>query len=228
MDNFLQLELRHTGETLRIRRVRDSQGQTVLAIDGTLPPRASGPPLHVHFLEREEVMVKAGTLGAQIGNEKVVVPAGGSAAFPAGAVHKWWNAGDDLLELSGRAIPAVDLDRFLQALFAVLNASATGRPSIFYMAHVLSRHRHTQAIMVIHEPFSGLFFLWCCWSAVFLANIAEQAGPVRLSRARVRRNSHSGSSTLGNQSKSNSAPLETEGCGTRRNRTESDKIEFQI
>jgi hypothetical protein len=138
--------------------VRDSQGQTVLAIDGTLPPRASGPPLHVHYLEREEVMVKAGTLGAQIGNEKVVVPVGASAAFPAGAVHKWWNAGDDLLELSGRATPAVDLDRFLQALFAVLNASETGRPSIFYMAHVLRRHRHTQTIMVIPRAVQRIVF----------------------------------------------------------------------
>ena len=48
---------------------------------------------------------------------------------------------------TGQAIPAVDLDRFLQALFAVLNASASGRPSIFYLVHVLWRHRHTQAVM---------------------------------------------------------------------------------
>ncbi len=158
MDKFLQLELRHTGETLQMRRVRDSQGQTVLAIDGSLPPRASGPPLHVHFHEREEVTVKAGTLGAQIGNEKVVVPTGGSAAFPAGVVHKWWNAGDELLELSGRATPAVDLDRFLQALFVVLNANPSGRPSIFYIAHVLSRHRHTQEILVPPRAIQRIVF----------------------------------------------------------------------
>lgn len=84
---------RHTGETLRMRRVRDSGGQTVLAIDGSLPPRASGPPLHVHFHLREEGTVKAGPLGAQIGNEKIVVPAGGTGVFSAGVVHNWWNAG---------------------------------------------------------------------------------------------------------------------------------------
>ena len=39
------------------------------------------------------------------------------------------------------------MDRFLQALFAVLNASQSGRPSIFYIAHVAWRHRHTQAVM---------------------------------------------------------------------------------
>jgi mannose-6-phosphate isomerase-like protein (cupin superfamily) len=131
-----------------MRRARDAEGQTILAIDGSLPPRSSGPPPHVHFHQREEVTVKAGSLGARIGKKSIVVPAGESAVFPGGAVHAWWNAGDDLLELSGRSIPAGDLDRFLQALFAVLNASPSGRPSIFYIAHVLWRHRHTQSIML--------------------------------------------------------------------------------
>ena len=147
MNNFLLLENRNTGEILRIGRMRDANGQTILTIDGSLPPRKNGPPLHVHFHQREEGVVKAGSLGAQIGKETVVVPTGGAGVFPAGVAHKWWNAGDGVLELSGRVIPAGDLDRFLQALFAVLNASSSGRQSIFYLAHVLWRHRHTQAVM---------------------------------------------------------------------------------
>jgi quercetin dioxygenase-like cupin family protein len=118
-----------------MRRVRDAAGQAVLTIDGSLPPRAIGPPLHVHLQEREEGVVNSGTLGAQIGNEEVVVAAGGTSSFPAGVAHKWWNAGDDLLVLSGRVVPVVDLDRYLQGIFSVLNASASGRPSIFYIVH---------------------------------------------------------------------------------------------
>ena len=148
MDNVLRLENRHTGEILRMRRMRNADGQIVLTVEGSLPPRMSGPPVHVHFHQREEVRVNVGSLGARIGNEKIVVPVGGTAVFPAGVAHSWWNAGQNLLELSGRVVPAVDLDRYLQALFAVLNASASGRPSIFYLAHVLWRHRHTQAVMV--------------------------------------------------------------------------------
>ncbi len=147
MDNFLQLENRRTGETLRMRRLRDSEGQTILAIDGSLPPGTSGPPPHIHLQQREEGTVKAGTLGARIRKETIRVASGGSAVFPAGVVHAWWNAGDDLLELSGQAVPAVDLDRYLQAIFAVLNASPSGRPSIFYLAHVLWRHRDTQLLV---------------------------------------------------------------------------------
>ncbi len=158
MDNFLQLENRRTGEILRMRRMRDADGQTVLAIDGSLPPRMSGPPTHVHFHQREEGSVKAGTLGARVGKETICVPAGGTAVFPAGVIHTWWNAGDNLLELSGRAIPAGDLDRYLQALFAVLNASPSGRPSIFYLAHVLWRHRHTQAVMLPPRAIQWIVF----------------------------------------------------------------------
>ena len=150
MDNFLRLENRHTGEVLVMRRMRDAQGQIVLTLDGTLPPGTSGPPLHVHFRENEEGIVKAGTLGAQIGKDKFVVPAGGTVVLPAGRPHRWWNAGGDLLEFSGHVVP-VDLDRYLQAVFAVLNAS-NGRPPIFYLAHVLWRHRDTQLLSIPPPP----------------------------------------------------------------------------
>jgi mannose-6-phosphate isomerase-like protein (cupin superfamily) len=128
VDNFLRLENRHTGEILRMRRVHDAQGQIVLTLDGSLPPGSSGPPLHVHFHEHEEGIVKAGTLGAQVGTKKIVVPAGGTAVLPAGIPHRWWS--------------------YLQAVFAVLNAGSNGRPSIFHFAHVLWRHRDTQLISV--------------------------------------------------------------------------------
>jgi len=146
VDTFLTLENRHTGEILRMRRVRDVQGKIIMTMDGTLPPGTSGPPPHVHFYEYEEGSVKAGTLGARVGDRKIVVPAGGTAVLPARVVHSWWNAGDDMLEFSGQVTPVVDLDRYLQAVFAVVNASESGRPSVFYMAHVLWRHRHTQAV----------------------------------------------------------------------------------
>ncbi len=148
MDQFLHLKNRHTGETLKLRRVRDASGEIILEIEGTLPARSSGPPLHVHFHQKEDGVVKAGTLGVQVGKEKTVIPTGAAAVFAPGVVHNWSNAGDDLLEFIGRSVPAVDLDRFLQAVFAVLNAGPDGKPPVFYMAHVMRRHRHTQAIVI--------------------------------------------------------------------------------
>jgi len=147
MDRCLRLENRHTGEILQMRRERDPSGEVALIIEGSLPPRSNGPPPHVHFEQREEGRVQAGTLGARIGEKTLVVETGGDAVFAAGIVHSWWNAGENVLEFNGRVTPAVDLDHFLEALFAVLNASTTGRPSIFYLAHVLWRHRRTHAVV---------------------------------------------------------------------------------
>ena len=57
MDSVLRLENRRTGETLRMRRVRDTSGQVILIIEGSLPPRSNGPPPHVHFQQREEAQL---------------------------------------------------------------------------------------------------------------------------------------------------------------------------
>jgi mannose-6-phosphate isomerase-like protein (cupin superfamily) len=144
------LENRHTGEILQIRRTLDARRQIILNLQGTLPPGTSGPPLHVHLFEDEEGIVARGTLGAQLGTEKIVVSTGGTVVLPKGITHRWWNAGNDLLEFSGQVVPAVDLDRFLQAMFAVLNAGSSRRPPIFYLAHVLWRHRDTQLLAIPH------------------------------------------------------------------------------
>ena len=115
------------------------------------------------------------------------MPAGGNAVFAAGTYHNWWNAGDDPLEFSGQAIPAVDLDRYLQGVFAVLNASPNGRPSIFYLAHVLWRHRNTQLIATPPQAVQRIVFPVICLSGAPWANTADRDGPVRPSRVPARR-----------------------------------------
>ena len=157
-DRFLTLEQRQTGEILRMRRVRGIDGQTVLILEGSMPPGTGSPPLHVHLDSRETIVVQAGSLGIRIGREKFEVPAGKTTVVPPGVLHTWWNAGDELLRLSGRAVPAGDLDRFIQALWAVLNASTSGRPSIFYLAHVLWRHRRTQVIALPPRAIQRMLF----------------------------------------------------------------------
>jgi mannose-6-phosphate isomerase-like protein (cupin superfamily) len=146
MNNVLTLENRHTGEILRMTRVRDANGEIILRLDGSLPPGTHGPPPHIHFCEREEGSVKAGTLGARVGDKKIIVQGGEAAVFPAGVVHSWWNEGQDMLEFGGCAVPVVDLDHYLQAMFAVMNAGPSDKPPIFYLAHVARRHLRTQAL----------------------------------------------------------------------------------
>jgi len=148
MDTHLQIEQRRTGEWLRLRRIRD-RGQVVLEMEGGVPPHGKGPPLHIHVGQREEGVVVRGVLSGRVGARTVTLKAGEPGVFPAGVPHRWWNDGDEPLRFKGRAIPAADLDRFLQAVFAIANAGTPGRPSVFHIAHVLHRHRNTQRLAAI-------------------------------------------------------------------------------
>ena len=154
----LVLENRHTGEHLEIQRVAGSNGQTWLALRGSLPPHRGGPPLHIHFHEHEEGEVRAGTLAAEVDGRRIEVATGGAASFAAGSAHRWWNGGEDVLVFHGFAKPAVDLDRYLQGVFDVLNSGAATRPPLFYMAHVLWRHRRTQTILLMPRPIQAIVF----------------------------------------------------------------------
>lgn len=148
-ERTLVLEMRHTGERLVLHRARDSRGVEELHLHGSLPARREGPPLHIHALEDEHGQIISGTLSAILDGKTMTIGAGGSARFPKGSAHRWWNAGEEELVFQGVASPVVDLDRFLHAVFEVSNSSESGRPPFFYLAHVLYRHRKTQTMLAI-------------------------------------------------------------------------------
>lgn len=153
----IHLENRHTGERLSLRRVR--RGEEVwLELKGLLPAHAEGPPMHIHFAENEEGQVKSGTFSAVINGRGVTVGAGESASIPRGLAHRWWNGGDQPLEFEGYARPVVDLDRYLQAVFDVMNSGPAGRPPLFYLAHVALRHRRTQVVLVMPQVVQAVMF----------------------------------------------------------------------
>jgi hypothetical protein len=110
----------------------------------------------VHAFEDEHGKVLSGTLSATLDGKTVMIAAGGSARFPKGSAHRWWNAGEEELRFQGIATPVVDLDRFLQALFEVLNANPGGRPPLFYLAHVLHRHRRSQTALIMPPAVQGV------------------------------------------------------------------------
>lgn len=153
----LILQNRHTGERLSLRRV--TQGDQVwLELKGSLPPHREGPPMHIHFAEDEEGRITAGVLSVIVDGARKTFKAGEATAIPRGLPHRWWNEGSEPLAFEGYAKPLVDLDRYLQAIFEVMNAGPEGRPSLFYMAHVALRHRHTQVVLLMPRPVQALLF----------------------------------------------------------------------
>jgi len=128
----LILENRHTGERLALRRMK--RGDEVwLEVKGSLPPHRQGPPLHIHVAEDEEGFARTGTVSAVLNGRRISACSGERVSFPRGSAHRWWNDGNEPLVLEGYVQPVVDFDRFLQALFEVVNAGPDGRPPLFYM-----------------------------------------------------------------------------------------------
>jgi len=152
----LRLENRHTGELLELLR-RRVDGETVLEIRGKLPPRRQGPPLHVHHREDEEGEVLAGTLSVELGGRRFTAAAGERVRLPRGVPHRWWNDGDAPLAFVGFARPVVDLDRFLQAVFEIVDAGPPGRPPLVYLAHAAWRHRRTQLVVGVPRRLQPIF-----------------------------------------------------------------------
>ncbi len=144
----LRLTNRHTGEVLEIRREKRG-GETVFGLRGTLPAHRPGPPLHIHHLEDEEGSIAAGTLTAEVDGHRMTFGPGEIVRLPHGVPHRWWNDGDQPLAFEGYTRPAVDLDRYLQAVFEVMNAGSANRPPLFYLAHLALRHRRTQTVLVM-------------------------------------------------------------------------------
>jgi len=153
----LIVENRHTGERLAMRRMK--RGDEVwLELKGSLPAHRQGPPLHIHIAEDEEGVVRSGTLSAVLNGRRFTAGAGERVSLPRGSTHRWWNDGNETLVFEGYVQPVVDLDRFLQALFEVINAGPDGRPPLFYVAHALLRHRHTQTTLIMPRPIQAVLF----------------------------------------------------------------------
>lgn len=154
---MLRLENRHTGEILELRR-RKQHGEVILELRGTLPAHQEGPPLHIHHVEDEEGVVTAGTLSVEVGGQRIDAGPGLTVRLPRGVPHRWWNQGEQPLAFEGRTRPAVDLDRYLQAVFEVMNAGAPNRPPLVYLAHVALRHRRTQTVLIMAPLIQAILF----------------------------------------------------------------------
>jgi mannose-6-phosphate isomerase-like protein (cupin superfamily) len=154
---MLRLHNRHTDEVLELWRER-RDGTVVLRLQGTLPPHREGPPLHIHYVEDEEGIVRAGTLAAEVDGQRLTFGPGERVWLPHGVPHRWWNGGDQLLDFEGSARPAGSLDRYLQAVFEIVNAGPPNRPSLFYLAHLALRHRRHQRILVIPPAIQAILF----------------------------------------------------------------------
>jgi mannose-6-phosphate isomerase-like protein (cupin superfamily) len=121
--------------------IHEADGDKVL-IEGYCKPNV-GPLMHVHYKQDEALTVVSGKMAYQIlGQEPVYVATGQTATFLRNQPHRFWNAGDDELEISSWVKPANSIIFFLSALYAAQKRSGNGRPEAFDGAFLIVRYKN--------------------------------------------------------------------------------------
>ena len=129
-----------TGETLIFKElVKEPDGDRLL-VENYVTPK-SGPPMHTHFLQDEALTVVRGRIGYQRkGEQPQYAGSGETVVFKRGVLHRFWNAGEEVLHCTGWVKPANTIVFFLTSVYAAQNKSGSERPETFDAAYLLKRY----------------------------------------------------------------------------------------
>ncbi len=137
------------GESLTfLARVPGTRGDRLL-VENTVKSGV-GPPMHVHHHQDEPLTVVRGCIGyEQRGESPQFAGPGDTVLFPAGVVHRFWNAGTDDLVCTGYIEPADNIEFFLAELFASTRRAGGSRPNPFDAAFLTWRYRSEFGLAVV-------------------------------------------------------------------------------
>jgi quercetin dioxygenase-like cupin family protein len=147
-----------SGESLTfLGVVSGKDGDRVEAESRALP--GAGPPMHVHHFQEEAMTVVTGTLGFQVaGGPLQYAGPGDTKVFAPGVGHRWWNAGDAELRVTGWAKPPLNVEYFLSSLFDSMKRNGRSRPGMFDAAFLLTRYKSEFGMLAIPALVQKLAF----------------------------------------------------------------------
>ncbi len=124
-----------TGDRLKLIHTL-SDGYDSIKIQFTLPPHATGAPLHYHLNFVETFAVVEGQLEMSINstrNRQILAP-GSLLEVPAGRLHGFSNPHDAPVTFVTEAQPAVEFEKFVRSMYGLANdgkTNAVGMPTNF-------------------------------------------------------------------------------------------------
>ena len=146
-----------TGEKLTFLRITVKDGVEYLETESEVQPNA-GPPMHVHRKQDESLTVLSGRIGYQeLKGEKKFAGPGETVLFKAGVPHKFWNAGNEPLRVSGYVSPANNVIYFLSQIYRSMNENG-GRPGMYDTAYLLNRYKSEFKMLEIPKLVQKLAF----------------------------------------------------------------------
>ena len=137
------------GEELTFESLEIENGVQKVIVRNRVQP-GSGPPFHVHFKQDESLTVIEGRMGYQIyGEEEKFLEKGQTALFRRNEMHRFWNAGEEVLECTGWVKPANSLDYFLTGIYNSMNKAQKPEGDPFDSAFLITRYRSEYDLLVI-------------------------------------------------------------------------------
>ena len=101
------------------------------------------PHIHPHAVESFEI--RSGTFTFVVNGEERQVRAGDSATVPAGAVHAWWNSGDEEGVATVEFRPGWKTEEFFESFFGLAQDGKanpkTGLPNLLWLASIFRAYR---------------------------------------------------------------------------------------
>lgn len=148
-----------TGEVMTFYGLyEDPQRGDVLRLSNVVKP-GEGPPMHVHLQQYEQLTVKRGRIATAAPDGEVrYAEAGATVTFEPGEVHRFWNAGDEPLEVVGEVWPAGNFEWYITRMFESMRSTGKGRPRPFDGAYLSHRYRSEFETHEIPAPVRKVVF----------------------------------------------------------------------
>lgn len=148
-----------TGSRLVWRRTTAETGGRAVVLEAQLQPNGLTPVRHVHPHQQQRVEVIAGSLGAEIDGAHSLVGTGARLTVPPGVPHRFWNAGEDTLDLVTELTPALGFESLVEALHALAVArrmDTRGRPGVLQTSAIAAEYFDTARLAFPPAPVQRL------------------------------------------------------------------------
>ncbi len=128
------------GEKIIFQYVESAANGEKVILDAFCQPQ-SGPAMHTHFKQDEELTVVSGKMGYKLlGQEEKFALPGETVLFKRGIPHKFWADGSEPLQCKGWIHPANSVVFFLSAVYAAQRKSGKGEPDPFDGAYLITKY----------------------------------------------------------------------------------------
>ena len=123
-------ENRVQGDRIVVREGSEDTGGERLVADLYVRPGGAVAGRHVHSYITERFEVLEGSVGLHLDGQDEIAGPGRRVEVPPGAVHAWWNAGEDEAHVLVEARPAERFEFMIQSVYGLANDGKTNAKGV--------------------------------------------------------------------------------------------------